>query len=422
MMSNDSATLPGAVDIVVVGAGPAGLMAGIAAAAAGRSVLVLEKMHRPGLKLLASGGGRCNLTNTQSLEAFLQAFGRTGRFCQGALEALSSDALREWLAQRGVPTVAEPNGLVFPRSGRASDVHQALLRELESSGGRLVLGCQVGRLLVQGGRIVGVETDQGSVAAGAVVIATGGQGYPELGGTAAGYELAAQAGHSIATPTPALVALVTQEAWSRRCAGIGLEQARIWIDLPRQSKTGESGPVLFTHHGLSGPAVLNLSGQVAALLAERPSVPVKLALLGEHPESYWISQFDLWQRKHGAKAVTTMLAMRLPERLARQLVQAAGIDPLVPAAHVALPLRQALAGLLSASSLTVTATEGFAQAMLTRGGVNLREVDAKTLASRKAKGLFLAGEALDVQGPTGGYNLQWAFSSGYLAGLSAARM
>lgn len=408
--------------MAVVGGGPAGLMAAAAAAERGLRVILLEQLPRLGAKLLASGGGRCNLTNTLDPSEFPARFGRQGRFIQPALTLLGPQRLRALLGSLGVPTGA-PDGLhVYPRSGRAADVLAALRRRACKVGVRLRLGVRVAALWIEcaeerGPVLRGVETDGGRIAAPRVILATGGRSRPDLGGTGGGYGLARQAGHTLVEPVPALVPLVTQETFFRRCAGVSLSPARVWIDVPRHRGTGCAGDVLFTHTGLSGPAVLDLSGDVAALLKCGRPVPIRMDLTPGTSAAEWSARFDRWQAACGGKSFRSLLARHLPRSVADVLVGLAGIGADSRPTHVPRAARRALAQLITAMSLTVTATAGWHAAMVTRGGVILKEVDPHTLGSRRLRGLALAGEILDLDGPCGGFNLQWAFSSGHLAGV-----
>jgi hypothetical protein len=405
-------------DVAVVGGGPAGLMAAIAAAEAGRRVLVLEQLDRPGAKLLASGGGRCNLTSTLPARDFLARFGRQGRFAQPALEALGPDSLRKFLDSLGVPTHS-PDGLhVYPVSNSAVTVQSALWRRAKELRVAVRLGVCATGLWIEDGGLRGVETGDGRVAARSVVLACGGKGYRLLGGTGTGYDLARRGGHTIVEPVPALVPLVAREAWPRRCAGVALSPARVWIDLARQSRAGLVGDVLFTHMGVSGPAVLDLSGDVAALLRGRAEVPLRLDVSPGTSAEEWLARHGGWQAAGGQKTMAGLLDRHLPKSLAAVVCDLAGIRPDTRPARVSRAVRRTFAELLTGLPLAITGTEGWDRAMVTRGGVSLKEVDPKTLRSRRLAGLSLAGEILDLDGPSGGFNLQWAFSSGYLAGLS----
>jgi predicted Rossmann fold flavoprotein len=424
-------------EVVIVGAGPAGLMAAIAAAEGGARVAVCEHLDRPGVKLLATGGGRCNLANTSDSDTLMARFGRHGRFMAPALARMDGSKLRAFFAALGVPTAAPDGFHVFPESNSARSVLDALLGRMDALGVTRVTGAEVTGLSLDHGRLAGVETSQGLFRSSRVVVATGGKGYPQLGATGTGYRLAEQAGHRIVPPVPGLVPLVTAERWVEGVAGVTIPEAEVWIDLPRRRGAKSAGPLLFTHRGLSGPAVLDLSADVASLLAfplsrshastlprshasEAPTVPIRVNLTPATPADAWAARFDAWQHAHGKRLLRTLLAEHLPASLAAELCRLAGASAEARAAEVTSAQRRTLAAAITGLPFTVAATEGFQNAVVTRGGVSLQEVDPRTLQSKRLGGLFFAGEVLDLDGPCGGYNLQWAFASGHLAGRSAA--
>lgn len=408
-------------DLIVVGAGAAGQLAAIAAAEQGRRVLVQEQMPQPGLKILASGGGRCNLTHLAEHSVIEAAFGRQGRFMEPALRIMGPEALRQFFDRLGLKTKVIDGSRVFPATERSRDVQTVLSRRMEQLGVQLHTGQPVSRLWIEEHQLRGAELTNGKrIEARRVILACGGRSYSALGGTGRGYTLARQAGHKIIEPTPALVPLVTQESWPARVAGVALTHARIWIALPKQSKTGITGDVLFTHRGVSGPAVLDLSSNVAQLLQRERSVPVRIELLDGMDTIRWNTQLDTWRKNHGSRQILPLLREKLPASLGQVLCELAGLPEQTPAAQLSAAAREKLARLLGALELTVIATEGFEQAFVTRGGVELKQVCPDTLESRLLPGLYFAGELLDLDGPTGGFNLQWAFASGWLAGRSAA--
>jgi predicted Rossmann fold flavoprotein len=407
--------------MIIVGAGPAGLTAAIAAARAGNRVMVCEQLERAGAKLEVTGGGRANLTNLLPREEFISGFGRQGRFMLPALEALDPAGLRDFLKALGVPTEA-PDGLrVYPKSNRAQDVLEKLLKECGRLSVELKTGVRVSELILDNGRIRGVIANRKALSGEQVILAAGGKSYPELGGTGGGYRLAEQAGHSLVTPVPALVGLVTRETWPRTCAGVSLPASTLNISLARGSGEGSTGALLFTHHGLSGPAALNLSGRVARLLLARESVPVRLDLFSGTPAGVWQERLDSWRREQGKKYLTTLLADYMPHSLAEAACTENGCRRDIKPAELTALQRASLSRWLGEIPLTVVSTGGFDKAIVTSGGVALKEVHPKTLESRLVKGLYFAGEVLDLDGPSGGFNLQWAFSSGGLAGTSAGR-
>jgi predicted Rossmann fold flavoprotein len=407
-------------DVVVVGGGPAGLMAAISAAGAGASVALCERLPRAGRKLLASGGGRCNLTNTLSPDEFVMRLGRQGRFALPALTALDPTALRRFLAERGVGTESADGFRVFPSSGRSGDVLTTLLRECGRRGVALMRGTTADAVLVRDGRAEGVKTSRGPLPGRCVVLAAGGAGYPDLGGTRDGYDMAGAAGHEVRRPVPALVGLTLEETWVRGCAGVAVQGARVTVRSEGTRQSAE-GDLLFTHHGLSGQAVLDVSGTAAEALAAGQPVRLEVSFVAGAERADWIRELERWRLKEGRRTVGALVAERLPRSLARALCGMAGASGL-RAAALPREARDRLVRALSGLELAVAGTGGFARAMVTRGGVALRGVDPRTMSSRLIRGLLFAGEVLDVDGPSGGFNLQWAFSSGWLAGASAAAM
>ena len=410
-----------AFDVAVVGAGAAGQMAAIAAAEAGRRVVLLEQMDRPGLKILASGGGRCNLTNLAPPVSFRAAFGRQGRFTTPAMEAMGPSALRRLFDRLGVPTIVCDGVCVYPASQCAADVQAALRYRIEQLGVTVRLGCAVGKLWIDAGRLMGVQVaTRNRIAADRVVLACGGKSWPKLGGTGGGYALARQAGLAIREPVPALVPLITRQRWPARVAGVSLHDARVWIDSSGEDKSGRTGDILFTHRGISGPAVLDISGRVSELLRRGP-VSLRIELVAKMDASRWTRRLEGWRRSAGRRSVASLLQDHLPRSLCAVVCDLAGVKERTSAAQLSAAERDALSRTLGGLELTATATEGFGAAFVTRGGVDLKAVAPASLQSRTLAGLYLAGEMLDLDGPTGGFNLQWAFASGWLAGQSAAR-
>ena len=409
-------------EILVLGGGPAGMMAAIAAARHGAKVTLLERMPEPGLKLCASGGGRSNLTNTLPNEAFMDKLGRQGRFAEPALSLMGSVQLRAFLASLGVPTHAPDGVRVYPVSENAAQVRDALLTEAVRCKVKVMTNMQVVELIRSGERVGGIKLSKGSMTADAVIIATGSCGYPALGGNDSGYALARSVGHTLAPLAPSLVPIITRERWPGELAGVSLKDVRVWIDLPGHSREGLRGDLLFTHNGISGPAVLDMSGAIARLLTKQFSVPLRIDLLPSETAAQTLARFTEWRTRAGKKMIVNLLAevVGLPHSFARQLLALAGAEPEVIATELPAMVRDPLVALLHSLLLTARDTEGFKRAMVVRGGIALRDITSETLESEKLWGLYFAGEVVDIDGPCGGYNLQWAFASGWLAGLAAA--
>jgi predicted Rossmann fold flavoprotein len=407
------------VNVVVVGAGPAGMMAAIAAAEEGGRVIVCEQMARPGLKLLATGGGRCNLTNTLGADEIMTRFGRQGRFMQPALANMDSRGLRRFFGGLNVPTVAPDGFHVYPASFSSATVQGALVRRCAQLHIEQRTGLRVTGLCVQDSSVRGVETPRGGLSALSVIVATGGRSYPKFGATGGGYELARQAGHTVIEPQPVLTSLHTRETWPRSCTGISIPQAHIRIDLPGCRRSGIVDDVLFTHKGVSGPAILDLSREVIPRLRQLSEVPIRINLRPGMSTAGWRAIFDRWQKSGGRNRVHNLAESLFAASLAAVAIQQAGIPRDLCAATMNRAQREALAGFLTSAPLTVVGAGGFDEAMATRGGICLREIKPGTLESKLTRGLYFAGEVVDLDGPCGGFNLQWAFSSGRLAGTAA---
>ena len=401
---------------LIIGAGPAGLTAAINAAQNDCKVIVFEQQERAGLKLLASGGGRCNITNTLDVQNLSAAFGRQGRFTLKALELFPPEKLRGFFASHDVETEITDGFHIFPKSGSARDILSVLLNLCQDLNIEIKTSSKVEKLIIENNQLKGIQTSKGKVAGDYVVIAGGGKGYPKLGGDDGAYILAEQAGHKINTPLPALVGLRCMEEWAGRCTGISFESVNTIIDLPKYRKNICTGELLFTHHGVSGPAIIDLAGDVSHLLIKTHEVPLKINLFPEINLDQWQNLFKERQKDSGKKQIANILSQNIPKALAIEFCKLANIQPEMKMAELKTEARNKLCALLNSMPLSIKGTDGWDKAMLTHGGVALKKVNPDTLESRLVSGLFFAGEVLDLQGPCGGYNLQWAFASGKLAG------
>jgi predicted Rossmann fold flavoprotein len=405
----------GPYDAIVLGAGAAGLWAAAVAGERGRRILVLEKNARVGAKILASGGGACNLTTTLPAPEAARWFRRDGeRFLGPAFRALSPQALRERFEGLGVATETEPAlEKVWPVSRRAHDVAAALLARARAAGACVRTATPATGLerLTAGWR---VSTPRGAVEAGRVLVAVGGCSYPRTGTTGDAYAWLRALGHTVTPLAAALAPLVVEVPWVRELAGIALEVVARAIDAEGHVLTERRRPLLFTHTGLSGPAAMDVSRwfDLPAGPGGRPRLVLDLA--PDLAEGALRSALD--QAAAAAGPAWRALPAALPERLRRGVCQAAQVDALAPAAGLARQQRHALVLALKRLELPVVGTRGLDHAEVTAGGVALGEVDPGTMASRLAPGLFLAGELLDLDGPIGGFSFQAAFATAELAG------
>ena len=403
-------------DLIVAGAGPAGMMAAITAARRGARVLVIERLPHPGAKLRASGGGRCNVTNTLDTAEFIGRFGREGRFMQPALEAFDHRALTAFLAGIGVQTHAPDGFRVFPVTHDATTITSALEAELARLGVEVATGRRAKSLRFAHGCVEGMETPDQFYSSNYIIIATGGMGYPSLGGSGDGYGFARSAGHTVTDLFPAMLPLKTKETWVKNCRADTIGKAELRIDLPKAKHVRAVGDLIFTNEGIRGPVVLDLAREITPLLVRHGEVPLLVNLTKGRNEEEIRAHLRKYTPLYTQQGIGELVATLVPAPLSRELCLLAGVDPLLAPGRVPAQLRDRLIKLLTWTPLTVTGHGGFEQAMTTRGGISLREIRPETLESRLVKGLFFCGEVLNLDGPCGGFNLQWAFASGFLAG------
>ncbi len=399
------------------------MMASITAAQNGANVLLLEKMDRPGNKILVSGGGRCNLTNKASLQILSKSFGTRSSFVKHALADFTSKDLMSFFEDNGLQTFSPDGFHIFPTSQKSRDVLQTLQDMCSKLSVKIKTGESVESIAFQDNAwIVKAKGDQ-SFRSKALILACGGKSYPGIGGGDSGYELAQSIGHSIIAPLPALSPVHVQSSLPQMCVGLSLSSVELVLKCENSIITRTRGDFLFTHTGISGPAVLDISTWVSRALSERKQCTLSLIPDPGKNDQIWTNLFVTWQQKEGSKSIGTLLSTFFPSRLAKALLFLCNLNEKTRAADFNKQQRQRITNLLSRGiPLPVISVEGFQKAMVTTGGVECSEVNPRTMQSRKNEKLFLCGEVLDVDGPCGGYNLQWAFSSGRLAGKNAAIM
>ena len=420
-------------DVIVIGAGAAGLMGAAQAAFQGRRVLLLEKNRRPGVKILISGGTRCNLTQATDKRGIVAAYREQGPFLHSALSILGPDDLVKLIEDEGVPTKREETGKIFPVSDRALDVVNALMQRFTRSGATILFEQSVQSIAQQDGNFV-VTTDKQSFVANKLLITSGGKSYPGCGTTGDGYAWAAGFGHKIIPLQPALVPITTNEPWVLRLSGLTLTDVVLRIADRRgeargagdegNTKKGKKkspwlderrGSLLFTHFGLSGPVVLDISRTVTG----HPE-PTACDVVVDFVPDIRAEQLEEGIREQcaaaGKKQIGGILQKWIPHRLAEELFQQAGVSTETRAAEMSKAARAQLVRWIKEARIPASGSRGYAKAEVTAGGVDLAEVDSRTMQSKLVPGLFFAGEILDLDGPIGGYNFQAAFATGMLAG------
>ncbi len=407
--------------VLVVGAGASGLMAAGQAALCGAEAVLLEKTRRPGCKLSLTGKGRCNLTNRAPLADFLEAFGPSGKFLRQAFMQFFNSDLVAFLEILGVSVQLERGGRFFPSDDQAPDVVSALQEWAVASGVKVRTHSRVRELLVDGDEIAGVRIDpKKKLPADAVILATGGLAYPDTGSTGDGYALAEAVGHSIVPTRPALVPVETRGDLAARLQGLNLRNVTASLLVNGRKQAEMLGEVWFTSFGLSGPIILHLSKQIVdakrAGKAVEISIDLKPALSERKLEARLLREF----KAHGTHLLPDVLKELLPMSLVPVSSDLIGIPTDVTGNQITTAERRRLRRWLKDFRLEITGYRSFREAIITAGGINLGEINPRTMESRLVRGLYFAGEILDIDGPTGGYNLQAAFSTGWLAGRSAA--
>lgn len=403
-------------DLVIVGAGPAGMMAALEARKLGASVTLLERNPKVGRKLYITGKGRCNLTNACPVRDFLPNVLRNPKFLHSALAALSPQDVMDYFQDLGVPLKVERGGRVFPVSDRASDVVDALYQALRRSRVNLVQNRAVALELSQG-QVAGVRGEAGSYPCAAAILATGGLSYPATGSTGDGYALARSAGHTVTPLQGSLVPLEAEGCGAMQ--GLSLKNVILTVKNSKNKTVySQLGELLFTHFGLSGPLVLSASAHLRDFDRERYTahIDLKSALTPEQLEARLLRDLPSWaNRDMGNYALTLVPRLMVPAVLER-----AQIPPHLKVNSLTKAARSRLVALLKDFSIPITGARPIAEAIVTSGGVSVREVEPKTMASKMCKGLYLVGELLDVDAYTGGFSLQIAWSTGFVAGRAAA--
>ncbi|MCP4612286.1 MAG: NAD(P)/FAD-dependent oxidoreductase [Planctomycetes bacterium] len=407
-------------EICIIGAGPTGLTAAIFAAQGGAHVTIIEGNTTPGRKLMLTGGGRCNLTHNARAAELVRAFGSVqGRFLSYCLYKFSPQDVLEFFSSLGLKTRTEQDGCVFPASDRAGDVRDALVNRAKKLGVNFLYDKRVDKITKEAGTFI-IHTPKEPVRAEIVIIATGGLSWPKTGCTGDGYRFARSFGHNITQARASLVPLVSLEDWPGQLAGTPVENVRISARI-NNKKVITAGALIFTEDGIGGPAVLDMSRHLTDYLdTEKKPIEIALDFAPNVEQSAFGKEMTELLNANPKKKVVNILAEFLPKRIGIFLCKRAGCDDEVSAGQLKKDSRKILIADIKALPLSIVRTREIAEATVTRGGVSLKEIEPKTMESKICSGLFFAGEVLDVDGPCGGYNLQICFSTGALAGTSAA--
>ena len=405
--------------VIVIGGGAAGLFAAISAAENGADVLLLEKNDRCGKKLRITGKGRCNVTNDCTTEEFLQNEPSNPRFLYGALNCLSTQDVKDFFEGEGVPLKTERGKRVFPVSDKAEDIVSALVNACRDRGVKII-NEKVLSLIIEDEKIRGVKTHSGERYADAVIICTGGRSYSRTGSDGDGYEFARSAGHTVTPLLPSLVPIVCAGKLCPSLQGLSLKNVSLSIiDKNTQKEVySDFGEMMFTHFGITGPMVLSASAHIPDISSGRYEARINLkpALDEKTLDARVLSDFS----KYANKDLINALDDLLPQKLIPVVISLSGIDERKKVNSITREERKALTDVIRSIRLSLTGFRSLEEAIITKGGVSVKEIDPKTMESKKCKGLYLAGEVIDVDAYTGGFNLQIAFSTGKLAGQSAA--
>lgn len=403
--------------VLVIGGGAAGMMAAYAAGMCGHEVTLLEQNEKLGKKIYITGKGRCNFTNASPLEEIMQAVVSNPKFLYSAFYTFSNDAVMDFFENQGMPYKIERGNRAFPVSDHASDVIRALERAMKEQDVRIRLHTQVRELLIEDDKVAGVLlTDGGKIMADSLILATGGLSYPTTGSTGDGHTMAKNSGHKIVTPRPALVPLTTKEEYILRMQGLSLKNVSLKIQDEKRVIYDAFGEMLFTHFGVSGPLVLSASSVLSRHFPReyQAYIDLKPALSEEVLNERLLREFSERPNQH-IKAVFQQL---LPAKMIPVMIELSQISMDKPVNAITKEERRRLVGLFKAFPFTITGTRGFKEAIITQGGVSVKDIDPATMESKRIKDLYLVGELLDLDALTGGYNLQIAWSTGYLAGIS----
>ncbi|MEI7885086.1 MAG: NAD(P)/FAD-dependent oxidoreductase [Clostridia bacterium] len=403
--------------IIVVGGGPAGMFAAIAAASNGAEVILIERNHRLGAKLRITGKGRCNITNIAEIETIMENISSNHKFFYSAIYSFTNEQVFAFFNDNGLPLKVERGGRVFPESDNANHVVDFLEQQLQKTGVKIVADTRVSSLIKEGKKILGVKSGNKEFYANAVILCTGGLTYPKTGSSGDGHKILKAENHTITQLLPALVPLEIAEGWVPELMGLALKNVQVTAYLAEKELGQEFGEMLFTHFGVSGPIILTLSNYLTPHIGKdlRLEINLKPALSQEQLDARVLRDLQ----KFANKQLKNSLQELLPKKLIMPIICLTGIEEEKKCNQITKVQRESIVHILQHLSLHVTKARPMDEAIITKGGVSIKEINASTLESKLLENLYIAGEILDLDAYTGGYNLQIAFSTGYLAGMSA---
>lgn len=406
-------------DIVIIGAGPAGLMAAGHASELGARVLVLEKNKQAGIKLLMSGGGRCNFTNNVPDYLFSKDLGQNGKWFLSGLSIFNSTSIIDFFKERNIKSQVNSEGKVFPENNSALKVREALLNYVESNGGRIIYNSQVIKI-VKDNKLISklILADRSEISAKKYIITTGGNSYSRSGSSGEAYQWLKELGHKIIKPRPALCPIIFKEKSIKELEGLSFSNVLLSLYKNNKKIKEELGDIIFTGNGISGPAALNLSRAIT--LEDKLNLVIKIDFFPTETVEQFENRLQNISSSSGRESIKNILGQLIQKRFSDYILNQCSISDLKKGADITKEERNYIVNILNEFSFNILALGGFDQAMITVGGVDLKEVNQKTMASKIYSNLYFAGEILDLDGPTGGYNLQIAWTSGYLAGEAAA--
>jgi predicted Rossmann fold flavoprotein len=399
-------------DVIIIGSGAAGLMASISAKKHHPKVLVLEQMDDIATKLKATGGGRCNLTNTLEAGLFMDKFGKNGRFMRDALLAFSSSDLQNFMSSIGVDTHAPDGFRVFPVTHKSSTIIEGMSKKLNEEHIELICNQKVIEVK-KIDELFELKTNNSSYKTKYIILATGGNGYKNLGATGEGYEIAQDLGHTVTKLYPAMMPLFTKETWVANCTADTIAKATIQVNIKKYQKLKATGDLIFSKNGIRGPVVLDFAREITPLFDKFEEIEVCVNMIKNRDENDLIELF----KKSPLKSISDVLLSIIPKSICDELLKRIDVCGKNIYKNLLGEEKTKLLKIFTKTPLTIVGSDGFKLAMITRGGIDLQGINPATLESKIVPNLYFAGEIIDIDGPCGGYNLQWAFSSGYLAGL-----